>query len=65
LGHPEPQRTILALPIAKISFKKMKFDFDYGGTGVPARPLGVIAIKRRAITPTAPLKDQKRNLYFS
>jgi hypothetical protein len=28
LGHPEAWRTILGLPFAKISFKKMKFNFN-------------------------------------
>jgi hypothetical protein len=27
LGHPEGLRTILGLPIAKVSFEKMKFIF--------------------------------------
>ncbi|PYX26385.1 MAG: hypothetical protein DMG82_01830 [Acidobacteria bacterium] len=33
MGRPEAWRTILGLPIAKISFKKMKFNFSIGHSG--------------------------------
>ena len=43
----------------------MKFDFDCGETGVPARPPGVIAKQTASEDARAPSKDQKWNLYFS